>query len=138
MNYGTATVFYVDDNQKSRRFLSSVLTECGFKVITAGDPAEALGRCTQISFDLALLDYEMPLLTGTQLALELKFLVPNVPVVLISGIAVLPAPELVFVDAHFGRDTVLDDLIHTMWELVRSTTLSTVNKESSATWSNVT
>lgn len=133
MSFGTATVLYVDDNQKSRRFLSSVLTQCGFKVITAGDPVEALGRCARLSFDLALLDYDMPSLTGSELALELKFLIPSVPVVLISGFSV-PAPDLAFVDAYFGRDTVLDDLIRTMWDLVRST--GTANKQLSATCLN--
>jgi PleD family two-component response regulator len=38
------TVFYVDDNAQSRGLLSSVLAECGFEIITAGDPVEALSR----------------------------------------------------------------------------------------------
>jgi CheY-like chemotaxis protein len=138
MDNGRATVFYVDDNQKSRRFLSSVLMECGFKVITSDDPVEAIRRCTRITYDLALLDYEMPLLTDTELALELKFLVPNVPVVLISGFTVLPTSELAFVDAHFGRDTVLDDLIRTMLTLVHPKPPSTINKQSAAAWLDLT
>jgi len=108
------TVFYVDDNLKSSRLLTSVLEECGFRVITAHDPVEALGRCRRTSFDLALLDYDMPGMTGSQLAQEIKFLVPDAPVVLISGYAALPATELLFVDAHFGFGTALDDLLWTM------------------------
>ncbi len=108
------TVFYVDDNLKSSRLLASVLEGCGFRVITAHDPLEALGLCKKASFDLALLDYEMPGMTGSQLAQEIKFLVPDAPVVLISGYTALPATELVFVDAHFGPGTALDDLLWTM------------------------
>ncbi len=108
------TVFYVDDNPKSSRLLTSVMEGCGFRVITAHDPVEALGLCRRTSFDLALLDYEMPGMTGSQLAQEIKFLVPEAPVVLISGYAALPATELVFVDAHFGLGTALDDLLWTM------------------------
>jgi CheY-like chemotaxis protein len=37
------TVFYVDDNPKSSRLLTSVLEECGFRVITKNDPIEARG-----------------------------------------------------------------------------------------------
>src|SRR4029077_3397548 len=99
------TVLYVDDNPKSSRLLNSVLEECGFRVITKNDPVEALALCTRTYFDLALLDYEMPLMSGSQLAREIKFLVPDVPVVLISGRAALPATELTFVDAHFGFGT---------------------------------
>jgi CheY-like chemotaxis protein len=112
------TVFYVDDNPKSSRLLTSVLEECGFRVITRNDPIEALALCQRTRFDLALLDYEMPLMSGSRLAQEIKFLVPDVPVVLISGRTSLPAAELAFVDSHFGFGTVLDDLLWTMRILV--------------------
>ncbi|MGA2981140.1 MAG: response regulator [Terriglobales bacterium] len=113
------TVFYVDDNPKSSRLLSSVLEECGFRVITKNDPIEALALCKRTYFDLALLDYEMPQMSGAKLAQEIKYLVPDVPVVLISGRASLPPSELAFVDAHFGFGTVLDDLLWTMRILVQ-------------------
>jgi PleD family two-component response regulator len=64
-------VFYVDDNAKSRRLLTSILRESGFEVITASDPLEALRVCKEISFDLALLDQQMPKMTGSQLAQEI-------------------------------------------------------------------
>ena len=112
------TVFYVDDNPKTSRLLTSVLEECGFRVITKNDPIEALALCQRTSFDLALLDYEMPLMSGARLAQEIKGLVPDVPVVLISGRTTLPSTELAFVDAHFGFGTALDDLLWTMRILV--------------------
>jgi len=112
------TVFYVDDNPKSSRLLTSVLEECGFRVITKNDPIEALALCQRTYFDLALLDYEMPLMSGAKLAQEIKYLVPDVPVVLISGRSTLPTTELAFVDAHFGFGTSLDDLLWTMRILV--------------------
>jgi CheY-like chemotaxis protein len=108
------TVFYVDDNPKSSRLLSSVLEECGFRVITKNDPIEALALCKRTYFDVALLDYEMPQMSGSKLAQEIKYLVPDVPVVLISGRTTLPSAELAFVDAHFGFGTSLDDLLWTM------------------------
>lgn len=108
------TVFYEDDNPKSSRVLTAVLEACGFRVIATQDPVEAMGLCKRTLFDLALLDYEMPGMTGSQLAQEIKFMAPDAPVVLISGYATLPATELVFVDAHFGLGTSLDDLLWTM------------------------
>jgi CheY-like chemotaxis protein len=108
------TVFYVDDNPKSSRLLTSVLEECGFRVIAKNDPLEALALSKRTYFDLALIDYEMPVMSGAKLAQEIKYLVPDVPVVLISGRATLPSSELAFVDAHFGFGTSLDDLLWTM------------------------
>jgi CheY-like chemotaxis protein len=122
------TVFYVDDNPKSSRFLTSVLEECGFRMITSYDPVEALRICKRTSFDLALLDYEMPTMTGSQLAQEIKFLVPDVPVILISGYAALPATELIFVDAHFGLGTALDDLLWKMRMLTRAEMPTTASR----------
>ena len=92
------TVFYVDDNPKSSRLLGSVLEECGFRVIAKNDPHEALALCKRTYFDVALLDYEMPEMSGAKLAQEIKFLVPDVPVVLLSGKSTLPSSELAFVD----------------------------------------
>ncbi|MFZ0287291.1 MAG: response regulator [Terriglobales bacterium] len=135
---GMTTVFYVDDNAKSRRWLSTVLTECGFEMITAADPVEALRRCKKLSFDLALLDYQMPSLTGSQLAQHIKFLTPDIPVVLISGYPILPAPELAFVDAHFGRGTSLDDLVDTMRRLTDSKPPIRVSPRFAAAWSHST
>ena len=112
-------LFYVDDNPKSSRLLTSVLEECGFRVITKNDPIEALALCKRTYFDLALLDYEMPLMSGARLAQEIKYLVPDVPVVLISGRSSLPPSELVFVDAHFGFGTALDNLLSTIRTLAR-------------------
>jgi CheY-like chemotaxis protein len=113
------TVFYVDDNPKSSRLLTSVLEKCGFRVIAKHDPIEALALCKSTYFDLALLDYEMPVMSGAKLAQEMKYLVPDIPVVLISGRSSLPAAELAFVDAHFGFGTALDDLLWTMRILVQ-------------------
>jgi len=114
------TIFYVDDNPKSRRLLTSVIRSCGFEVISAGDPIEALSRIRKGCFDLFLLDYQMPHLTGSQLAQKLKRTYPDVPVVLISGVAALPPCELVFVDAHVGRGATLDELLDTMRSLIHS------------------
>lgn len=108
------TILYVDDNPKSSRLLSSVLEECDFRVITRNDPVEALALCRRTGFDLALIDYEMPAMSGSRLAREIKYLMPDLPIVLISARVSLPPEELEFVDAHFGFGTSLDDLL---WSL---------------------
>jgi CheY-like chemotaxis protein len=114
-----AVVFYVDDNPRSRRLLTSVLQDSGFEVVTADSGIEALGMCKNISFDVALLDYQMPLISGGQLAEEIKLLMPDVPVVLLSGRISIPKEALVFVDAYLGPGTTLDDLLERLRMLAR-------------------
>jgi CheY-like chemotaxis protein len=117
-NHGT--IFYVDDNPKSRRLLTSVIRSCGFEVVSFGDPIEALSQIKKSHVDLALLDYQMPQWTGAQLAQKIKNTMTDIPVVLISGFSALPPFELIFVDAHVGRGATLDDLLDTMRRLIHS------------------
>ncbi len=111
-------IFYVDDNPKARRLLGGILSSCGFEIISSGDPIEAMSRVGRVPFDLALLDYQMPRLSGAELAQRVKCARPGVPVVLISGFSYLPPPELLFVDAHVGRGATLDDLLDTIRTLI--------------------
>ena len=112
------TIFYVDDNPKSRRLLTSVIRSCGFDVLSIGDPIEAVSRMRKSSFDLALLDYQMPHLTGSELARRIKSAKPDTPIVLISGFSALPPFELNFADAHLGRGATLDELLDTIRSLI--------------------
>ena len=132
------TVFYVDDNPKSSRLLTNVLEECGFRVIAKNDPLEALALCRRTYFDLALLDYEMPAMSGSKLAQEIKYLVPNVPVVLISSRSTLPSTELAFVDAHFGLGTALDDLLWTMRILAQPKLVRMEDQRAMTPWADST
>jgi|SRR5579862_7816399 len=109
-----ATVFYVDDNPKSRALLTNILEAKGFSVIAAEDPQEALRRARSIEFEVALLDYQMPGMLGTQLARELKRVNPDLPVVVISGLAALPSHELAGVNVHLGYGTRVDQLLETI------------------------
>lgn len=131
-------VFYVDDNPKSRRLLTSILRKCGFEVITANDPIEALAICERITFDIALLDYEMPKMRGTELAQEIKFLVPDIPIVLISGKVSLPQADLAFVDAHFGVGSDLDELVDRLRMLAQAKSAPARAGQSIAHWNEST
>jgi CheY-like chemotaxis protein len=128
--FSQGTVFYVDDNPKARRLLTSVMRSCGFEVIAASDPIQAVSQAKRCSFDLALLDYQMPRLSGGELAQKIKSFKPGVPAVLISGFSSLPAVELLFVDAHVGRGATLDELLETMRSLIRINQEVQINRES--------
>lgn len=109
-----AVVLFVDDNRRSRELLTSMLEARGFVVKAEADSREALQRARNEGFDVALLDYEMPGMRGTELARELKRMDVRVPVVVISGLPSLPAEELAFVDVHLGRGTRVDQLMETV------------------------
>jgi DNA-binding NtrC family response regulator len=115
-----STVLYVDDNPKARRLLSAVLQQNNFEVITAEGSTEAIALINNAWFDLALVDYGLPGMTGAQLAQEIRGHEPGMPIVLISGLKSIPKGELTYVDAYCGEGTTLDNLVETMHALVRS------------------
>jgi DNA-binding response OmpR family regulator len=104
----------VDDNNRARNLLTKVLEQRGFDVMGVSDPGEALRICRESHFDLALLDYPVPIISGQTLAAEIKFFHPEVPIVLISGRVAISEHDLIFVDAHLGAGTSLEELIATM------------------------
>ena len=120
------TILYVDDNPKSRRLLTTILRDCGFAVVGAGNAFEALLAAHRQTFGLALVDYSMPELNGAQLSRRLKKIQPGLPVVILSGMVALPSYEMCQIDAHFGRGATLDDLLNAIRGLLRSGSPSVV------------
>src|SRR5260370_33288546 len=115
------TIFYVDDNPRALRMLTSVLEGCGYKVVTAGAAREALERMEQNTFDLILLAYRLPRMIGFKVAWDLKRRSPGTPVILISGHTLWEPEELTHVDAYVGKGATLDSLLTKIRLLIRGT-----------------
>ncbi len=63
----------IDDSRAMRTILRRALTDAGFQVIEAGDGREALERITASGpLDLALVDWNMPIMTGYELICEVR------------------------------------------------------------------
>jgi len=105
------SIFYVDDNPRALRVLTSVLEGCGYKVIAAGTAREALESMEQNKFDLILLAYRLPRMISFKVARDLKRRSPGTPVVLISGHTLWEPEELTHVDAYVGNGASLDSLL---------------------------
>jgi CheY-like chemotaxis protein len=104
------TLFYVDDNCRALRLLTSVLSGCGHKVATACDARQALEQMQHGSFDLILLGYRLPRMIDFTL-LEINRLSPGTPIVVVSGHKFLAQEELPYVSAYVGDHMTLDDLL---------------------------
>ncbi|MFN7967494.1 MAG: response regulator [Acidobacteriota bacterium] len=63
----------VDDSRAMRTILKRALAQAGFDVIEAGDGKQALDVLDQHGAqDLALVDWNMPVMTGYELIVELR------------------------------------------------------------------
>jgi two-component system cell cycle sensor histidine kinase/response regulator CckA len=81
------SILVVDDEPTVRRFSAEILTEAGYKVVTADDGQEAIDilRTRNTGFDVVLLDLTMPRLDGENTLLAIRLLDPTLPVILMSG-----------------------------------------------------
>ena len=78
-------VLVVDDQDDMRWLLSRLLQEQGFEVGTTDDGAEALSWVQQETPQAILLDLKMPRMDGLQALTQLKEVVPEVPVIVITA-----------------------------------------------------
>ncbi len=67
-----ASLLVVDDNEANRDVLSRCLMARGYTVSMAASGAEALTMIEQSSFDLVLLDVEMPVMSGLEVLAQLR------------------------------------------------------------------
>jgi len=77
----------VDDNETNRRIYATQLRHWGMNVVAVESAFEALERLRQHEFDLCMVDFEMPEMTGLELAQQIAELgiAPGTRIVLCSS-----------------------------------------------------
>ena len=81
------TILVVDDEEDIREFLSTVLEDAGFGVVTAADGEEALERVEKSAPDFVSVDLVMPRKTGLEFLRELREKQEwrNIPVLVVTS-----------------------------------------------------
>jgi signal transduction histidine kinase/CheY-like chemotaxis protein/HPt (histidine-containing phosphotransfer) domain-containing protein len=83
-----ARVLVADHDEASRSQIARVLIDCGYDVTTTENGLIALGLLTRKSFDLVLMDSDMPVLDGVQACRKIRAdaSAPNLPILgIVSG-----------------------------------------------------
>jgi CheY-like chemotaxis protein len=82
------TVLVVDDEFGVAEVLQSILEDEGYRVATAINGKQALARLNELTPDLIMLDYMMPIMDGTQTlaAIRANATFANVPVIMMSSL----------------------------------------------------
>ena len=81
----SARILIVDDEAAVRLTLDMLLRRRGYLVTVASNGDEALTLIEQQPFDLLLLDYKMPGLSGLDVALRAHELLPKAAVLFLTG-----------------------------------------------------
>ena len=78
-------VLIVDDDEFLAETFKMLLEDAGFLVETAQTGNQALLKASQIDFDMAILDYRLPDINGSELSVRLKERKKDMNVVLLTG-----------------------------------------------------
>jgi CheY-like chemotaxis protein len=77
-------ILCVDDDVLGTTMRAEILREHGFSVVVFHSPFEVT-RCDLSTFNLAILDFEMPGLNGRELLLRIRAMGARFPIVLLTG-----------------------------------------------------
>jgi len=110
------TLLCIDDSEAILQCEKSLFERSGYIVVTAASPRQGLNLATTSSFDAVLLDYQMPEMNGHQVALELRRIRPETPVVMFSG-SEIPAETHRLVDAVIPKTGAIGKLLPTVTRL---------------------
>ncbi|HEY9069372.1 MAG TPA: ATP-binding protein, partial [Candidatus Ozemobacteraceae bacterium] len=84
---GTETLLLVEDEPELLLLAKTVLSGCGYRVLTAGSPEEALRLVESHTgrIDLLITDVVMPVMNGRELSDRISVMRPDIRVLYISG-----------------------------------------------------
>jgi DNA-binding NtrC family response regulator len=78
-------ILIVDDERGVRMLCSDVLRRSGYETEAVQSASAALDRIAAASFDMAIVDIHMPLMSGIELCRRMRGIRPDLPVALITG-----------------------------------------------------
>ena len=96
------TILCIDDDEAILGYEKLLLETSGYAVVTAASAQQALRLVTMCKCDTVLVDYEMPGMTGYEIAVAIRRVRPELMVILLSGSEV-PTHALTVVDAFVPK-----------------------------------
>jgi CheY-like chemotaxis protein len=111
-------ILLVDDQPGVRQTCSLLLGIDGHTVEEANSGLEALALFATGRFDLVVTDFTMPGMNGTELARQLKQLVPSLPIVMITGFVNRVENGEDAVDAILPKPFSLDEMRQAIWRVL--------------------
>lgn len=122
-------ILVVDDSHFSREAISAALVKVGFTVDTAASGAVGIRMAAEKHFDVALVDFEMPEMLGTEVLRKLRALGTKAPSVLImltsrTGAVDRLRARFAGCDAYLTKPTQMKEFLSTLRNLAIAGKLS--------------
>lgn len=111
-------LLYVDDKPERLELLKALLETRGYQVITALNGPDGLRSFLTHKIKLAILDYYMPSMDGGAVALQMRQLRSDVPIIIFSGALTLPDRVMAAIDGFINTSEEPEVLLAKIAELV--------------------
>jgi len=98
------TILCIDDDDGVLSYHRALLERRGFEVLTAASARQGLQLAADCLVAAVIVDYHMPEMNGHQVAIEIKRLRPQVPIVMVSSDEEIPEKTLNMVDAFVSKN----------------------------------
>ena len=110
------SILVVDDDPLVLLGAVEMLEDLGHRVAQAKSGPEALKVMEGTTVDLVLSDQSMPMMTGAELAARIRLKHADLPIVLVTGYAVLP-PDLPAGVSRLGKPFSHRDLVRVIADI---------------------
>jgi DNA-binding response OmpR family regulator len=107
-------VLCIDDNPDVLECERAFLKAFGYAVLTARSGNQGLELASVYSIDVVVLGYFMLKRNGRKVAMELRRLRPEAPIILLTEGAGVPEPALSLADALVAKDCLASQLLPTI------------------------
>jgi CheY-like chemotaxis protein len=101
----------IDDNEDVLECEKSFLESFGYTVLTAASGGKGLELASMYPVDLVVVDYLIPQMNGHEVAIEMRRLRPQTPIILLTGAVDIPEQALKQVDAFVAKDRLASQLL---------------------------
>ena len=108
------TLLWIDDFELGLTMYRAMFEALGYRVLTTASGEAGLQVAARNRIDIVVTDYEMPGMDGESLALAMKALHPQVPVVLFSGSTLVSDRVRQMVDAVCDKAGSREQLLATV------------------------
>ncbi|HML02123.1 MAG TPA: response regulator [Candidatus Bathyarchaeia archaeon] len=115
-------VLVIDDDESIRTTTSAILENEGYDVDTAENGKEAIEKSKAGLYKVALIDFRLPDMNGTELLTTLKETIPRMVKIIVTGYPTLQnAIECVnkHADAYFTKPVDYESLLKTIKTLIK-------------------
>ncbi len=115
-------ILVIDDDESIRTTTAAILQNEGYTVDTAENGKEAIRKSNADLYSVALIDFRLPDMEGTELLTALKETTPKIVKIMITGYPTLQnAIECVnkHADAYFTKPVDYENLLSTIRKLIQ-------------------